>query len=60
MLKNGPNIKLYRKHEMLRYFILSQRAGIAAYISSGEEAKGNNMEDKRRQMRTELRIRLID
>jgi len=53
---------------MLKNFILSQRARnayylyseTAAYIGSGEEVKENNMEDKRKQMRTEVSIQWID
>jgi len=50
---------------MLKNFILSRRAGkahylcseTATYIGSGEEAIGNNnMEDKRKQMRTKVHI----
>jgi len=54
---------------MLKNFILSRRAGkahylcseTATYIGSGEEAIGNNnMEDKRKQMRTKVHIWSID
>jgi len=49
---------------MLKKFILSERAGethylcgeTATYISSRKEIKGNNMEGKSKQMRTELHI----
>ena len=49
---------------MLKNFIRSQGARnayylyseTATYIGSREEAKENNAEDKRKQMRTELRI----
>ena len=47
---------------------LSQRAGeihylrskTATYVGSGKEIKGNNMAGKRKQMRTELHIWLMD
>ena len=53
---------------MFENFSLSKRAGethylcseTATYIGSGKDVKGNNMEYKRRQMRTELRIWPID
>ena len=60
--------KLYtgdmREREMLKIFILSQRAGkthylfseAATYIGSRIEMKGNNIEDERKQMRAELHI----
>jgi len=68
LLKNGPKVRLYPENmcarEMLKTFILSQRARkadnlcseIATCISSGAEIKGNNMEDKRKKMKTELCI----
>ena len=45
-----------RGWEIIKNFIISQKAGkanylcreIAAYVSSGEEVKGNNVEDKRK------------
>jgi len=36
------------------------REAAATYIGSREEVKGNNMEDKRKQVRTELRIQSTD
>jgi len=52
------------KGEILENCILSKRARstyylcseIATYIGSGKEIEGNNMEDKRKQMRTDLHI----
>jgi len=55
--------------EILKNFIQCQRArkayylhseAAATYIGSREEAKGNNMEDKRKQVRAELRIQSTD
>ena len=72
LLKKGAIGKLYtgdmRERETLQNFFLSQRAGEAhclcsgtiAYIGSGKEIKGNNMEDKGKQMRTKLHIWSID
>ena len=53
---------------MPKNFVLSQRARkayylyseIATYISSRKEVKGNNIEDKRKQITLELRIWSID
>jgi len=47
------------QYQMARkaYYLYSETA---TYIGSGEEVKGNNMEGKRKQMRTELRIQSID
>jgi len=50
--------------EMLQSFILSKRAGethylrseTATYINGRRRIKGNNIQDKRKQMRTELHI----
>ena len=72
MPKNGLMAKLSNgevcEREIHENFILSQRAGkthclcseSATYIGSGEEAKGKNVEDERKQMRTELHIQSID
>jgi len=68
LLKNGPIARPYTRdmcvREIPRNFVQSPRARKAyylysettTYISSGEDVKGNNMEDKRKQMRIELYI----
>ena len=66
VLKNGPIVKPYTGNmyvrEMLKNFFNLRKAyylysETATYIRSRKEDKGNNMEDKRKQVRTELRIR---
>ena len=57
-----------REQEMLGNSVLSQRVGESNYlysetatcIGSREQIKGNNIQDKRNRMRTELHIWLID
>lgn len=72
LLKKGAMAKIYtggmREREMLKNFILSQRAEkthyfcseTTTYISSRKEIKGNNMESKRSQVRTKFHIWSID
>jgi len=71
-LKNGSIVKPYigniYAQEILKNFIQSQSARkahylyseTATYIGSRKEDKEVNMEDKRKQVRTELRIQLAD
>ena len=72
LLKNCSSVKPYTGNmfarEMLKNFIQSQGARkayylyseTATYIRSRKEDKGNNMENKRKQVRTELLIKSTD
>ena len=71
VLKNGSIVKPYAGNMYCtreRYFFQSQRARkayylhseTATYIGRGKEDKGHNMEEKRKQVRAELRFQSTD